>query len=65
MLVVHEVIACSTSAMILIGAKSMLKLLKNENIQLSSETTHDVEWNRWPLRGSGVIDKNNHFHPTA
>ena len=49
----------------LIATKNVLKLLQNNNVQLSLDTTHGLTWNRWPLHACGVVDVNHHFHPVA
>ena len=41
-LIFHKCIASLTSVMILIATKNMLKLLQNNNLQLSLETTHSI-----------------------
>ena len=51
--------------MIVIEAKSMLKLIQNNDLQLSLDATHGTTWNRCLLHVCSVIDERHHFHPAA
>ena len=64
-LIAHEHIASPTKFVILIATKNMLKLLKNNNLQLSLGATHGATWNRWTLHARGVVGVHHYFHPVA
>ena len=64
-LIAREIIKSNSEVMILIVAKSMLKLLQNESTKLSSDATHGTAWNHQLLHARGKIDNHHHFHPIA
>ena len=64
-LIAREIIKSNSEVMILIVAKSMLKLLQNNNIQLSLEKIRSAAWNRWLLHMRSVVESRDQFHLVA
>ena len=64
-LIARACVKSPTNVMILITTKNILKLLKNDNLQLSLDATHNKTWNLWPLHARGVVDVYHHFHHVA
>ena len=64
-LIARKHIVSPTKVLISIAAKNMLKLLKNDNIQLSLGATYGAAWSRWILHVCGIVGAHHRFHPAA
>ena len=59
-LIAHEIIASLASVVVLIAAKSMLKILQNNNLKSILDTTHSATQNLWPLHVHDVANARHH-----